>query len=137
MGSHSVSNMLCLYLTMCAEVDQHTLEHHSTYADSKPRLDQFNVLKSSSGRVVKVKEEMCAHWKDVAIHLRLSYGSMKTIETNINKAEDAFVTVMGQWLGGMEEARKPISWNTLLTVFEELQHGVLAADLREILPNVH
>jgi len=46
--------------------------YFSTYANSKPLLSQLHILKSGSGKVVKVKESVCAQWGSVATQLILS-----------------------------------------------------------------
>ena len=70
----------------------------------------------------------------MAIQLHFSYGLIETIDKNNKKAEDAFDNMIQQWLDGAGDTRKPITWRSLLAVFEELEHNVLVADLAEILP---
>lgn len=106
------------------------------FADSKPLPNQLRVLRSSSGEVVKVKERVCAQWRDVATQLSFSPGLMKTIRKNNDGAEEAFDDMMERWLNGTEGTRQPLSWKTLLTVFQEIDHNVLASDLEKMLPKV-
>ena len=103
-----------------------------TYADTMPLLRHLHLLKSSSGEVVKVKESVCAHWKDVAIHLSFSSGLIHIIEKK-GGPEEAFDDMMTRWLNGAEGTRKPITWRTLLTVLQDIDYGVLANDLQSVL----
>ena len=105
----------------------------STCADAMPQLHQLHLLKSISGKVVKVKESVCAHWELVAIHLCFPKGVIAIIKEN-DGSEKAFDDMMTRWLNGTEGTRKPITWRTLLTVLQEIDHGVLASDLENILP---
>jgi len=104
-----------------------------TYADAMPLLPQLHLLKSSSGKIVKVKESVCARWKDVAIHLSFSPGLIDIIKEN-DGPEKAFDDMMTRWLNGTDGTRRPITWRTLLTVFQEIDYGVLASDIKNILP---
>ena len=105
----------------------------STYADAIPLLSQLHLLKSISGKVVNVRQSVCAHWKDVAIQLSFIPGLIGIINEN-DGPEEAFDDMMTRWLKGMKDTRKPITWRTLLTVLREIDHGVLASDLEKILP---
>ena len=106
----------------------------STYADAMPHLHQLRVLKSNSGKVLKVKERVCAHWEETAIQLSFSLGLIATIRKDNDKAENAFDDMMTRWLHGTKDTRQPMTWRTLLTVFREIDHGVLAGDIKSILP---
>ena len=106
----------------------------STYADTMPHLHQLHVLKSGSGKVLEVKERGCAHWEETAIHLRFSPGLIATIKKDNDKAGNAFDDMMTQWLNGTKGTRQPVTWRTLLTVLQEINHGVLAGDIKSILP---
>ena len=101
-----------------------------------PLLPQLHVLKSSSGKVVKVKERVCAYWDDVATQLSFSPGLIDIIRRENDRLEKAFDDVMKRWLNGTEGTRKPITWKTLLTVLEDADHSVLADDIKNILPDV-
>ena len=70
----------------------------------------------------------------MAIQLRFSHGLIDTIDKNNKKAEDAFDDMIQKWLDGAGGTREPITWRTLLTVFQEVERNVLAADLEKILP---
>ena len=105
----------------------------STYADNMPHLHQLQVLRSSSGEVVRVRERVGAHWRDVATQLGFSTGLIGIINEN-NGPQQAFDDMMTRWLNGMEGTRQPITWRTLVTVLRDMDHGVLASDLESILP---
>ena len=107
-----------------------------TYADSMPLLPQLHILKSSSGKVVKVKENVCAQWGNVATHLIFSPNLIDIIKKDNVKAEEAFDDMMKRWLNGTVGTRHPITWRTLLAVFREIDHNTLATDLETILPEV-
>jgi len=94
----------------------------------------LHVLKSSSGKVLEVKERVCAHWEETAIQLSFSPGLIATIKKDNDKVENAFDDMMTRWLNGTKGTRQPMTWRTLLTVLQEIDHGVLAGDIKSILP---
>lgn len=99
-----------------------------------PLPSQFRGLKSNSGNAVKVKEQVCAHWEDIAIQLSFSQGMIDIIKKN-DGPEKAFDDMMKRWLNGTEGTRQPTTWKTLLAVFREIDHNSLATDLESILLN--
>jgi len=102
-----------------------------------PLLPQLHMLKSSSnGKVVKVKESVCAQWGDVATQLIFSSSLIDIIKKNNNRVEEAFDDMMKRWLNGIKGTHHPITWSTLLAVFQEIDYNTLATDLETILPEV-
>ena len=91
------------------------------------------MLKSSSGKVVKIKERVCAHWDDVATQLSFSPGLIDAIRRGNDGPQKAFDDMMTQWLNGMEGNCQPITWRTLLTAFQYANHSVLADDIKNVL----
>ena len=91
------------------------------------------MLKSSSGKVVKIKERVCAYWDDVATQLSFSPGLIDAIRRGNDGPEKAFDDMIKRWLNGTEGTRKPITWRTLLTVFQDANHSVLADDIKNVL----
>jgi len=104
-----------------------------TYADAMPLLPQLHLLKRISGKVVNVRQSVCAQWKDVAIQLSFTPGLIGIISEN-DGPEKAFDDKMTRWLNGTEGTRQPMTWRTLLAVFRDIGHGVLASDLESIIP---
>ena len=100
-----------------------------------PIPSQLHRLKSNSGKVVKVKEQVCVCWEAMAIQLHFSQGLIDIVKKN-DGPEKAFDDMMKRWLNGTEGTRQPITWNTLLAVFREIDHITLATDLESILPKV-
>lgn len=82
---------------------------------------------------MNVRQSVCAHWKDVAIQLSFTPGLIGIISEN-DGPEKAFNDMMTRWLNGTDGTRRPITWRTLLTVFQEIDYGVLASDIKNILP---
>lgn len=108
----------------------------SAYADTPPLLPQLHVLRSSTGKVVKVKQSVCAVWENVATRLGFTPGLIDIIRKESEGPETAFDNMMKRWLKGTEGTCTPIAWRTLLAVFQDIDHGVLASDLENILPEV-
>ena len=109
--------------------------YFSTCADSRPLPAQLRELRGSSGNVVKVKEQVCAKWEDVATQLSFSQGLIDIIKKN-EGPEKAFDDLMKRWLNGTNDTRQPITWRTLLIVFRKIDHNTLASDLENVLPEV-
>lgn len=86
---------------------------------------------------MKVKESLCTRWENVAVHLNFSPGLIDIIRTENEGPEKIFDGMMKRWLNGTKGTRQPISWRTLLTVFRDIDQGVLAKDIENILPEVH
>lgn len=99
-----------------------------------PCLHQLHVLKSHSGKILNVRQEVCTHWDDVAIQLIFPPSLIGIIRKESDGPGKAFDGMMIRWLNGTERTRKPITWRTLMTVFQEIDHNTLANDLESILP---
>jgi len=97
-----------------------------------PLLSQLHILKSSSGKVVKVKENVCAQWGNVATHFIFSPNLIDIIKKDYDKAEEAFDDTMKRWLNGIKGTCHPITWSILLAVLQEIDHKTLATDLETI-----
>ena len=108
----------------------------STYVDFVPHFSQLHILNSSSGKVVKVRESVCAQWDVVATHLIFEPSVIDIIKKNNNTVEESFDDMMKQWLNGTKGTRLPIKWSTLVAVFREIDRNTLATDLENILPEV-
>ena len=97
---------------------------------SLPMLHQIDHIESN-GKVVKVIETVAATWETVATRLHFNHNLIECIKRDGHYQTDPCCRKMfGEWLGG--KGRKPVNWQTLITVLKEAKYSVLASELEDI-----
>ena len=83
------------------------------------------------GRSIRVVENVCADWEELAVALQFSGGVIRAVKRSQHfQAEDACWAILQRWLDGHGESKQPVTWKTLVECLECIRHGSLASDLR-------
>ena len=98
-------------------------------------MAELQCVHGTNGERYRIIKNLAGRWRDVADFL-LGHSSLtitgeierdSQIPTPFEKCRDVF----RRWLDGQPGVRKPVTWNELLTVLEDLEEGVLAGDLKK------
>ena len=97
---------------------------------SLPKLHQIDRIEGN-GKVVKVIETVAAKWEKVAIRLYFDHNNIDRIKRDSHYQSDPCCRKMfGEWVDG--KGRKPVNWQTLITVLSEADCSELSRELENI-----
>ena len=90
---------------------------------------QLQKFVGMSGRVIRVVEEVSVDWEKLALALHFRGTVIRAVRENKREVEAACRRILERWsLDG--EGRQPATWEILVECLEDIEHVVLAENLR-------
>ena len=86
-------------------------------------------LHGTDQKEYRVIQEVASVWENLAHSLNLPTSVVAQINCDSVKVEDKCRDVFVKWLDGAY--RQPVTWNTLLTVIEDIEHVEFAKQFRK------
>jgi len=101
------------------------------YAEGKPRMNDFQLLKGKD-RTVQIIKSIAYKWESVAYCFHFEPSEVRSItRDSFIEAEIACEKMLSKWLLG--EHCTPVTWGTVVKCLRECEFRTLADDLEHIL----
>ena len=123
---HYTAGIMCLLLLL--DVSLHC------FVDTKPRMDQLMMLKSSEGVKVKIIGNVAPDWKNIGILMNLDPNArkVKCIETDhahkLNGSVTCCQEIFRLWLDSPDA-----TWGNLIELLIDAEHTSLAEQVKNVL----
>ena len=85
-----------------------------TSADSKPRLEHFQLLPCRDKAAIRVAAEIKDNWQKVAKKLEITADMEKEIKQQSSTPEQQALAMLRRWREGGNECSEQATWDTLI-----------------------
>ncbi len=101
-----------------------------TSAEKRPTLKQFQLLRSNSGRELRIKKTIAPRWRDFGAALRFSGSDLDIIELTFQRdVVRCANNLFEQWM----QKASDCTWRALIAALKDAEFENLAQDVTEAL----